>query len=352
MKGKSLALGRLAAAFLSLMPALALQARSAGVIEDEYKNKPPASASGPGSGEAKRVDIDQLQPAWGKPVIPPGPGQTTAGIKIWVYDPVKTEVINIRSADKTAIVWPEWEELSYVSWGDREVLTAQPPTDEKGRPIPGIRNAIEVFPNNGVERADTTLTIWGKVVAGKRNIYSARIRSFPIKAIDDGNKEIVTDNTVWVRAAPPGGNSIYLGEWEKRNEAVAMSDRGAMGKAAPDYLRSIPFDMSKLNFSDYEIQVPDGDSESIAPVRVFHDGVFTIIDFGEGGRADLVLRPVVSRVVDGVDNRINTRTTGPEGNLLVVEGVGYNLTLRNGRRVVCLTYKGVVLAPARSVGGQ
>jgi type IV secretory pathway VirB9-like protein len=69
---------------------------------------------------------------------------------------------------------------------------------------------------------------------------------------------------------------------------------------------------------------------SIAPRRVFSDGVFTWFDYGaKWDREDL---PAVYRVVDGVDTPVNTRI---KGTMLVAEATGA-FTLRNGQRVVCV----------------
>ena len=71
----------------------------------------------------------------------------------------------------------------------------------------------------------------------------------------------------------------------------------------------------------------------IAPERVFHDGVFTYLDFGDD--ADSVRRPVVHLIIDEIDTLVNTRSAGPTNNVTVVEAVG-DLTLRNGQKIVCI----------------
>ncbi len=66
--------------------------------------------------------------------------------------------------------------------------------------------------------------------------------------------------------------------------------------------------------------------KSIAPDRVYSDGVFTYFDYGNRwNESDL---PAVYRVVDGVDTPVNTRTKGV---LLIAESAGA-FTLRNGQR--------------------
>ena len=69
---------------------------------------------------------------------------------------------------------------------------------------------------------------------------------------------------------------------------------------------------------------------SIAPARVFTDGIFTFFDFGD--RWDTSDLPAVYRVVDGVDTPVNTRI---KGTMLIAESSGA-FTLRNGQRTVCV----------------
>src|SRR3546814_6636080 len=64
----------------------------------------------------------------------------------------------------------------------------------------------------------------------------------------------------------------------------------------PDYLTEVPFDPEKLQFGF----TMSGDP-TIAPERVFSDGVFTFFDWGSRWNAtDL---PAVWRVVDGKSGR-------------------------------------------------
>src|SRR3546814_20895439 len=73
---------------------------------------------------------------------------------------------------------------------------------------------------------------------------------------------------------------------------------------------------------------------TIAPERVFSDGVFTFFDWGSRWNGtDL---PAVWRVVDGIDTPQNSRV---RGSMLVVEPTGA-FTLRNGQRVVCVRHAG------------
>jgi hypothetical protein len=107
------------------------------------------------------------------------------------------------------------------------------------------------------------------------------------------------------------------------------ADRRVAGELSPDFVKGIGFDPAKLRF-DFSMS---GD-RTIAPKRVFSDGIFTFFDFGERWTStDL---PAVYRVVDGVDTPVNTRI---RGTMLIAEASGA-FTLRNGQRTVCVRPEG------------
>lgn len=64
-------------------------------------------------------------------------------------------------------------------------------------------------------------------------------------------------------------------------------------------------------------EVNDGDKE-IAPEYVMHDGRFTYLIFPSG----VTDKPAVFRVVDGKEGRVNTRTVGRFGEVVVIEAMG------------------------------
>jgi hypothetical protein len=85
---------------------------------------------------------------------------------------------------------------------------------------------------------------------------------------------------------------------------------------------------------DIEIYVPNPNDISIAPERVWHDNIFTYIDFGPKALA-MLERPIVNLIIQGSESPVGFRTRGPNGRLIVVEAVG-DMVLRNGEKVVCL----------------
>jgi len=311
----------------------------------------PAAQEAPEENREDILEIDDVQDAWDAAEPKKGGGQVAPGIQIWRYHRNRVEKILVRGVAYTMIYLPEWEVIEDFYLGDTTAFDVNLPMKDG---VPTRRNVLLARPAPGVVQADTSLQILGKQVNGSRNVYTARLRSTPVK------HETTTPFTVFVESQQPGSFGITgptvqapaaalpaspAGETKKENPPPAPpnSKDDTLGRDAPDYLREIPFDMGNLHFGEFEVLAADDESRTIAPVRVFRDSHFTILDFGEGGRADRILRPVVYRVVDEVDNPVNTRTSGPEGNLLVVESVGYNLTLRNGNRTVCIRYKGSAL---------
>jgi type IV secretory pathway VirB9-like protein len=80
-------------------------------------------------------------------------------------------------------------------------------------------------------------------------------------------------------------------------------------------------------------EVNEGDKE-IAPEYVMHDDRFTYLVFPTG----LTDKPAVFRVVDGKEGRVNTRTVGRFGEVVVVEAMG-DFVLRSGSRIVCIVHE-------------
>lgn len=324
-------------------------------------------------GARTEIPIQELLPAWsGKTGPAVGAGQTSPGIKIWNYDPLRTELITIQLNSLTSIIFPEWERIEYFKLGDgRYFQAAFPEGDAQGRPM--YRNAVEVAPRGNVVEAGTSLIMYGAMNGSRRNVYTAWITSVP------KSSSTTPDLTVFVQLDRPPSFTIPAGEGgpgpDKTSGRNPASNQAAKAAATPaagqsagiasgprdpkrpdanadspqnDFLREIKFDYAAMKFGTYEIRIKDKESATIAPVRVMEDGYWTFIDFGENGRSDRMLHPAAWRVIDGVDNQVNTRAVGPRGNILVVEGTGYNITLRNGERVVCLVYTGKDMLPGSS----
>jgi ComB9 competence protein len=171
------------------------------------------------------------------------------------------------------------------------------------------------------------------------NVYAFYVRAEGASSVN------VPDVLVYIRApipismigrvvketaeAPQKDTVKAAGPKSTRATAKDASARNATGELTPDFVKGIGFDPQKLRF-DFSMS---GD-RSIAPARVFTDGVFTFFDFGD--RWDSSDLPAIYRVVDGVDTPVNTRI---KGTMLIAESSGA-FTLRNGQRTVCVRPEG------------
>lgn len=257
--------------------------------------------------------VGAIQRAWDN-----SPGN--AGVFVARYSPDQVYKIRVREFMTTTIVLPEWESIAKAVLGDAYGFKA-----EQTQPhILVVRSALA--------GADTTLTVIGE---------SGRVYPFYIRA-EGYNSQNVPDVAVYVKADrsadpphPTDAGVAKTGKFKKgkavAKEASTVEARNRGGVEDPDWLRAIPFDPSKLRF-DFTMT---GD-KSIAPDRIFTDGIFTYFDYAsDWDESDL---PVVYRVVDGVDTPVNTRS---KGKMLIAESAGA-FTLRNGQRVICVRPVGYV----------
>lgn len=258
--------------------------------------------------------VGAIQRAWDN-----SPGN--AGVFVARYSPDQVYKIRVREFMTTTVVLPEWESIAKAVLGDSYGFKA-----EQTQPhILVVRSALA--------GADTTLT----VIGGSGRVYPFYIRA------EGYNSQNVPDVAVYIKADRPAdpthpaeasaakSERFEKGKAAEKKEASADAARNQTGLEDPDWLRAIPFDPSKLRF-DFTMT----GNKSIAPDRVFSDGIFTYFDYGsDWDESDL---PVVYRVVDGVDTPINSRS---KGKMLIAESSGA-FTLRNGQRVVCIRPVGYV----------
>jgi type IV secretory pathway VirB9-like protein len=253
-----------------------------------------------------RAPAGRIQKSWQKAQ----PGEAIRTVR---YDRNIEEKLRLREGAHTLIVLPDWETVSnikqQVDIGSREALSVQP---RAGGRILTL--------NPGHAGWDTTLTVIGD---------SGVIYAF-YAVVENDLSSSVPDEVVYIEkraplnyAGPPAGGS-------------AGAAGGAAAEGRTDYLRDAPFDAQKLDFAF----TMSGD-QSIAPSAVFSDGQWTYLHYGD--RFEAVDLPVVQRVVDRIDTPVNTRV---KGNTLIVESpVAEGLTLRNGRRVVCIRRTDAAPAP-------
>ncbi len=127
-------------------------------------------------------------------------------------------------------------------------------------------------------------------------------------------------------AAPTGSGKTST------NIGPAIEDLTNPKPKAGDFVKDVPFDVGKLHgWEDYKLW---GDEE-LKPKVVYRDDIFTYIDFGE--KLNSMKWPTAYVVVDGVDQLVNTRRSG---NTLIVERIPKLISLKSGKKYLCLEYTG------------
>lgn len=217
----------------------------------------------------------------------------------------------------TNVIIPDWDEALDVVIGDSNTLEA--------RVIRG--NVVALRPLN--TGRDTSLT----VIGGSGNVYSFYVRT------EARNTQVVTDMQVFVEAAPSNGSVEWFtdqrimsgeaGNGGLRPISARVGEDGIVrSMSASQGEEVVPRDRRIFDMKMYEVN--EGD-RIIAPDYVYSDGKFTYFHFPAG----MTDRPVIRRIVDNVEGRVNTRVSGRHNEIIIAEAVG-DFVLRSGTRVVCV----------------
>jgi type IV secretory pathway VirB9-like protein len=294
-------------------------------IDEQARGNFPVMERGPS------LPLGTLQRAWDRPEA--ASGQSAPAVVHYMWHPDFVMPVRTRDFMVTSIILPVWETAAEYYLGDPLVFEA----NRVRRNIVAIRSR-----NAG---ADSNLTVMGS---------SGRVYNFYIRS-ETWNSRQISDLTVYVDSTRPSRatDTDPLGMMSADRtpssptdamgpEPMAAAAAAEPGLRVPDYIRRVAFRPDALQF-DMKMYAETAEDAEIAPERVFHDGLFTYFDFGD--RADTTLRPVVHLLVDEVDTVVNTRTSGPDGSVLIAEAVG-DFTLRNGQRIVCVRWEGRAPAPA------
>lgn len=289
--------------------------------------------------------LGSSQKAWLDPLKNMGEGQAKPAYSKYYWKPDLVLPIRIRQGMLTLINFPAWEIVEEVYIGDYASFDGRV----------AAPNAVLLFPKGGTAEAgaDTNLIIFGK--SGNRYVFY--LKSEWVHASK------ITNSIVEVVVTPDSGGvpEKVLKEMQKKGMSASSSSSAISGStssgvvntaaaggssplypvsgsyvknnATDDWLKEIPVDPEKFKF-DIDIYVPNPKDVDIAPERVWRDDIFTYIDLGTKSLA-MKQRPVVAMLVEDTEVPVGFRTKGPNGRLMVVEGVG-DMVLRNGSKIVCL----------------
>ncbi|MCL2331476.1 MAG: TrbG/VirB9 family P-type conjugative transfer protein [Proteobacteria bacterium] len=276
-------------------------------------------------GHAENATAAGIQSAWDYPDANMAAGSAKPGFAQLTWTPGAVLPIKLRNGMVTMINLPPGEGIEDGVVGNAGLFQFDP--TKGGR-------TMYITPVESNQGADTNLIVTGK----SGNKYIFYLRSEPGNSseitysqvdivLDSGGSVVVAGGT----AAPAGTgmNSIF-----PRKQTVGM-----LGADGEDYgwIKTMRVDPSEFRF-DLDIFVPNPDDYVIAPERVWHDRIFTYIDFGDKVIA-MTQRPVVSLLIEGGESPVGFRTDGDNGRLLIVEAVG-DLVLRSGQRIVCIKKRG------------
>lgn len=183
------------------------------------------------------------------------------------------------------------------------------------------------------------------------NVYTKSGAVYPFYLRSEGfNSKFVPDVKVTIlgleKTGPIEGWSAAAGDGPERREkqgeapivlaggqkAAAMRDLVTPAAAAGDFVRNVPFDPAKLHgWKDYSLS---GDSE-LKPEVVYRDDFFTYIRYGEKWDGLELFSAYVT--IDGIDELVNTRV---QGSTFIVESVAPLITLKSGKKFLCIRYDG------------
>lgn len=233
-----------------------------------------------------------------------------SGVYVAHYHPHEIIRLRVREFMTTTVIFPDWEVIERILVGDQGTFVA-----EKLKPH------VILIRLKHLVGMDTTITAIGK---------SGLVYAFYVRG-EGYNSRHVSDVAVYVKAPHVHQLTNKRAQLFNKNQQqftqgekpISLHAPGSIAEA--DYLEQVLFDPSDLSF-----QFSMAGDQSIAPDRVYSDGIRTWFDYG--ARIKKVNLPTLYNVVDGIDTPINVVRIGSK---LVAHAAG-DFTLRNGLKVTCV----------------
>ncbi len=249
------------------------------------------------------LPLGAIQRAWDK-------AGSQAGVYVAHYHPHEIIRLRVREFMTTTVIFPDWEVIERIIVGDQGTFVT-----EKLKPH------VMLIRLKHLVGMDTTITAIGK---------SGLVYAFYVRG-EGYNSRHISDVAVYVKAPHVHQLTNKREQLFQSTTQKANSDNQPISLHAPgseeeaEYLEQVIFDPSELSF-----QFTMAGDSSIAPDRVYSDGIRTWFDYG--GRIKKVNLPMIYNVVDGIDTPINVVRIG---NKLVAHAAGL-FTLRNGQKISCV----------------
>lgn len=316
-----------------VLTALILPARNASAQQTAARDSMDAAIE-QSNGQYSEMDmpfwsLGMQQKAWNKPMEHLGEGQSKPGYSRYYWTPDLVLPLRIREGMHTLINFPSWELIENVFIGNESAFGAQ-----KAGP-----NALMIFATSvDLVGMDTNMIVFGR--SGNRYAFYLRSETFNTDRITNAVVDIVVSDEKFI--PDDSGQTPFASGAASGNGGAASGFGGSAGSrggkkttknGTEDWLVDIEVDPEKIRF-DIDVFAPNPADMEIAPERVWRDEIFTYIDFGPKALT-MMERPIVNLLSQGSEVPIGFRTRGPNGRLMVVEGIG-DLVLRNGKRLLCL----------------
>lgn len=127
-------------------------------------------------------------------------------------------------------------------------------------------------------------------------------------------------------------SNVAIDDKEKGGQVEANSPALKPGKSKKDFVRHVPVDPSKFHgWADYKLS---GDAE-LKPETVWRDDFFTYVRYGKKWDGMELASGYVT--IDGIDELVNSHV---EGTVFVIESTAPLITLKNGKKFLCIQYTG------------
>ena len=268
--------------------------------------------------------LGMMQSAWKDPLQHMGEGQSKPGYSKYYWTPELVLPVRLREGMYTLINFPNWEIIENVYLGDGQSFNAE---------IQGP-SSLMVYPEaSQFVGVDTNMIVFGR--SGNKYVFYVQSETINTDRITNSiiDIEVVKGrNNANGSGLISGGNS-HINANGYVQDGTSKDSTYTRDLQKEDWIEKIPVDPLQFKF-DIEVYVPNPDDIIIAPERVWHDNIFTYIDFGEKALTALQ-RPIVTIIIERSESPVGFRAAGPNNRLIVVEAIG-DMVLRSGKRIVCL----------------
>lgn len=283
------------------------------ISEDVLKQAADQRAGNYGTLSRPAMASGQIQEAWNK-----------SGKNQGVHERLEcgTCVYKVRTREfmVTAIQLPDGVEIAQADLGDESAFDMD-------------------------QRAPNTLVVMPKAsgVDSSMQVYSAdgRVFTFYLRAEGVNSKQVpdLYYKIKGFRTYRPSFKTFFSSQTAAGDASLAQPQDLDIPEppledeaAAQDFIKEVKYDPSKLRgWNSYKLW----GSDELRPETVFRDDYFTYIQFGD--RWSEIDLPTAYIVYDDYDELVNTRV---QGTTYIVESTNKLITLKSGKKYLCIQYRG------------